>query len=99
MENLKLFNEDESNNIEILEITEKSLNALIKANEIIGLEKSQELEANSKEFVINIEEIENEDIIELTKRHVKILEDVIRQDPEQWTWMHKRWKHSPPNKL
>ena len=82
MENLKLFNEDESNNIEILEITEKSLNALIKANEIIGLEKSQELEANSKEFVINIEEIENEDIIELTQEELNE-QELMNQEETQ----------------
>ncbi len=31
-------------------------------------------------------------IVELTARHVKILEDVIRLHPEQWSWQHKRWK-------
>jgi len=36
---------------------------------------------------------------ELTKRHVKILEDAIRKNPELWAWQHKRWKHTPPEKL
>jgi KDO2-lipid IV(A) lauroyltransferase len=35
-----------------------------------------------------------ENILELTKRHTKYLENTIRQYPEQWAWMHKRWKHS-----
>lgn len=30
----------------------------------------------------------------LTQRHVEVLENQIRRIPEQWTWMHKRWKHS-----
>jgi KDO2-lipid IV(A) lauroyltransferase len=30
----------------------------------------------------------------LTQRHVKVLEDVICEHPEQWTWMHKRWKYN-----
>lgn len=34
-------------------------------------------------------------VIELTRRHVKITEDIIRQFPDQWLWMHKRWKHVP----
>jgi len=34
-------------------------------------------------------------ILELTKRHTKHLENIIRQYPEQWAWMHKRWKHIP----
>ncbi len=35
-----------------------------------------------------------EGIKELTERHVKILEDMIREKPELWAWQHKRWKHS-----
>lgn len=30
----------------------------------------------------------------LTQRHVDVLEAQIRKIPDQWTWMHKRWKHS-----
>ncbi|MFZ1519149.1 MAG: lysophospholipid acyltransferase family protein [Ignavibacteriaceae bacterium] len=29
----------------------------------------------------------------LSERMLKYLEDVIRAYPEQWFWMHKRWKH------
>jgi KDO2-lipid IV(A) lauroyltransferase len=36
-----------------------------------------------------------ENVSELTKRHVAITESVIRRYPEQWMWMHKRWKHVP----
>lgn len=32
---------------------------------------------------------------ELTRRHVKALEDKIRERPELWAWQHRRWKHSP----
>lgn len=35
------------------------------------------------------------DVVELTQRHVKITEEVIRQFPDHWLWMHKRWKHMP----
>lgn len=38
----------------------------------------------------------NEPIKELTLRHVKVLEDIIRKYPDQWAWQHKRWKHNPP---
>jgi len=34
-------------------------------------------------------------IEELTKRHVKTLENAIREHPELWVWQHKRWKHQP----
>ncbi|MFA5512300.1 MAG: lysophospholipid acyltransferase family protein [Candidatus Kapaibacterium sp.] len=37
-----------------------------------------------------------ESIIELTRRHVKVLEDNIMMNPGLWSWQHKRWKHEPP---
>jgi Kdo2-lipid IVA lauroyltransferase/acyltransferase len=41
----------------------------------------------------NLPEDENEKIIELTRRHMNYLEEYIRLYPEQWLWMHKRWKY------
>lgn len=35
-----------------------------------------------------------EDIAELTRRHTKILEDMIRKHPDHWVWQHRRWKHT-----
>jgi KDO2-lipid IV(A) lauroyltransferase len=35
-------------------------------------------------------------VIELTKRHVRMLEDVIRRRPGQWAWQHRRWRKDPP---
>ena len=34
-------------------------------------------------------------VVELTRRHVKILENKIKDHPEMWAWMHRRWKHQP----
>ena len=31
---------------------------------------------------------------EITERHVRILEDLIREEPGYWLWSHRRWKHS-----
>ncbi len=41
----------------------------------------------------NLPENEEEKIIELTRRHKEYLEKFIREYPEQWFWMHKRWKY------
>ena len=42
-------------------------------------------------------EIKPDDTVEtLTQRHVKILEGFIRQYPEQYFWLHRRWKTRPP---
>ncbi|MBX3043647.1 MAG: lysophospholipid acyltransferase family protein [Candidatus Kapabacteria bacterium] len=38
-----------------------------------------------------------ESIVELTRRHVKELEDNIIQNPGLWAWQHKRWKYSSPD--
>ena len=48
-----------------------------------------------------VEEIETKDLHGtskenvrlLTQRHVEATEAMIRKYPEQWMWMHKRWKH------
>jgi KDO2-lipid IV(A) lauroyltransferase len=34
-------------------------------------------------------------IVELTARHTAVLERNIRERPDHWLWMHKRWKHTP----
>jgi lauroyl/myristoyl acyltransferase len=32
---------------------------------------------------------------ELTRRHVRALERMVRKHPSLWLWQHKRWKHTP----
>jgi Kdo2-lipid IVA lauroyltransferase/acyltransferase len=34
----------------------------------------------------------------LTQRYTKTLESIIRRDPEQYLWLHRRWKHQPKPK-
>jgi KDO2-lipid IV(A) lauroyltransferase len=31
---------------------------------------------------------------EITNRHVRILENLIRDEPQYWLWSHRRWKHN-----
>jgi KDO2-lipid IV(A) lauroyltransferase len=35
----------------------------------------------------------DESVVELTQRHTLHLEEIIRKYPEQWFWMHKKWKN------
>ena len=35
------------------------------------------------------------DILENTKRFTKIIEDIVTKHPEQWVWIHARWKNRP----
>ena len=30
---------------------------------------------------------------EITEKHVKLLEETIRKNPQYWLWSHRRWKH------
>ena len=39
---------------------------------------------------------QKEDIFRLTRRCTSIIEEKIRQYPEQWFWFHNRWKTRPP---
>ena len=41
----------------------------------------------------NLPESNEEKIKELSQRHMTYLKGYIRKYPEQWLWMHKRWKH------
>jgi len=36
------------------------------------------------------------DVFENTQRFAKVIEGIIRKYPEQWVWVHKRWKTRPP---
>lgn len=55
-----------------------------------------------EKFRIELEEIDTraltgtseEKLQEITRRHVAALEQYVRRYPEQWLWMHKRWKHT-----
>ena len=40
-------------------------------------------------------EADKDNVRRLTARHVAALEKVVREFPEQWFWMHKRWKAAP----
>ena len=39
---------------------------------------------------------EEADIRENTARFTRIIENYVRAHPEQWLWVHKRWKTRPP---
>jgi KDO2-lipid IV(A) lauroyltransferase len=35
---------------------------------------------------------EKKDIETLTAKFTKVIEERVRQSPEQWTWLNRRWK-------
>ena len=34
----------------------------------------------------------------MTQRYTRALEDIVREYPEQYFWLHRRWKHQPAEK-
>jgi KDO2-lipid IV(A) lauroyltransferase len=38
---------------------------------------------------------QKEDVITNTQRYTKALEEIIRRYPDQWLWIHRRWKTRP----
>lgn len=39
---------------------------------------------------------EEADVRESTARFTAVIEDYVRANPDQWLWVHKRWKTRPP---
>ena len=36
------------------------------------------------------------DVVRNTARFSRVFEDMVRRHPEQWLWLHRRWKTRPP---
>jgi Kdo2-lipid IVA lauroyltransferase/acyltransferase len=47
------------------------------------------------QFLDPIQCTRNDDPTELTARVTKLIEEQIRRVPEQWVWMHDRWRERP----
>jgi KDO2-lipid IV(A) lauroyltransferase len=50
-------------------------------------------------FTLLFENTINTNEFEITKTHVKHLENVIKENPSSWLWSHKRWKHKRPQNI
>jgi KDO2-lipid IV(A) lauroyltransferase len=48
-----------------------------------------------EELVVDSREKSRENVYQITCRMTQIIENLIRQYPEQWIWMHNRWHTRP----
>ncbi|HEX6731256.1 MAG TPA: lysophospholipid acyltransferase family protein [Pyrinomonadaceae bacterium] len=61
-------------------------------------------DAHRKKFLLQIQPAiqveltgdEAEDVKRVTQKFTNVIEEQIRRYPEQWLWVHKRWKTRPP---
>jgi len=49
------------------------------------------MEAKQRVLVIDDEQ----DIRENTALFTRLIEEAVREAPEQWVWMHRRWRRQP----
>jgi len=49
------------------------------------------------ELEIDYEKDKEQSIIEVTQQQSSIIERIIRNHPDQWAWLHKRWKRDHPS--
>lgn len=52
------------------------------------------LEIGSKTEIINTSNLD-EDVLLNTRKFIKVIEGYVRKYPEQWLWLHQRWKTKP----
>lgn len=50
-----------------------------------------------EEVPVQITEDKRTDVLENTARFTKVIEDMIRKYPDDWFWVHQRWKSRPEN--
>lgn len=75
----------------------------LKTGVPLFVETCRKLDNDSYE--INIKEVHTSDldytregIRTLTVRYTKVLDEFILNHPEEWLWLHDRWKKQPPSK-
>ncbi len=51
------------------------------------------------EFTKLFDDASRTEKFEVSRAHVKFLEEIIRKRPEFWLWSHKRWKHKRPTHI
>lgn len=45
------------------------------------------------EFIPLFDKPKETNPFEITEKHTRILESIIREEPQYWLWTHRRWKH------
>jgi KDO2-lipid IV(A) lauroyltransferase len=62
---------------------------------ILRLENGKYRLVIKEEMQVNRTGDEDDDILINTQNFTRVIEDIIRQQPDQWLWLHQRWKTKP----
>jgi KDO2-lipid IV(A) lauroyltransferase len=76
----------------------KSGCAMIPAYIHLGQDKMQHIRF-LPEIPTELTGDEETDLVRNTQRYTEYIEEVVRRYPEQWVWMHERWKTKPGEEI
>lgn len=79
----------------VMRIAQKTGAALVPAFMVRGADGRFEVHAEG-EIPIPSTGDKEKDIVEATRRITEVIEKYVRAYPDQWVWMHQRWKTRPP---
>jgi KDO2-lipid IV(A) lauroyltransferase len=79
----------------VARIADKTGAALVPAFMVRGADGKFELYVE-KEIEIERTGDAEKDILEMARRYTEVIETYVKAYPDQWMWMHERWKTRPP---
>lgn len=79
----------------VARIAQKTGAALVPAFMVRGADGRFEVHAE-KEILVSPSGDKEKDVLEATRRITEVIEKYVRAYPDQWVWMHQRWKTRPP---
>jgi Kdo2-lipid IVA lauroyltransferase/acyltransferase len=79
----------------VARIAYKTGAALVPAFVVRGADGQFELYVE-KEIEFQKTEDAEKDILEIVRRYTEVIETYVKTYPDQWMWMHERWKTKPP---
>jgi KDO2-lipid IV(A) lauroyltransferase len=80
----------------VARIAQKTGAALIPAFLVRGADDKFELHVE-KEIKVPQTGDREKDMLETVRRYTEVIERYVRAYPDQWVWMHDRWKTRPPD--
>jgi KDO2-lipid IV(A) lauroyltransferase len=72
--------------------------AIVPAFVVRGEDHQFELQVE-KEIPVPVTHDPEADVVETVNRYTRVIESYVKTYPDQWMWMHRRWKTRPEMEL